>query len=345
MNAKRKPYMLTNQNSTAFWLIDNLWMPLATSYQTQDNFSLMEQVCGIGIGGPQAHSHPMDEGMYILEGHASYQAGGQEIKAGPGTFISIPRYTEHSFNIDAPGTRLLNFYTPGGFELLIMSLGIPAAERRVPEPGTTPMPPRWMAMESSREFGQIAAASMPIADPPTEENRKTKPSLLNPIRPYAVQLDQAPAYWAEESLFMLLATEGQTGGAYSLLYQRCPRSSGPAPHMHEQDEAFYILDGALTLIAGSENFSVKAGSFLYIPAGTIHSFRIDSPEAQLFNWYLPGGFEKAITDLGEPARTRSLPPATVKGNRTPEQQKALFSRIGMTTIAMPDTLRESNSQN
>ena len=38
MNRERKPYMLTNQNSTAFWLIDNLWMTLATSHHTQDNF-------------------------------------------------------------------------------------------------------------------------------------------------------------------------------------------------------------------------------------------------------------------------------------------------------------------
>ena len=60
INSKREPYMLTNQNSTAFWVLDNLWMPLASSHHTQDNLSLMEQVCGTGIGGPQAHMHPTD---------------------------------------------------------------------------------------------------------------------------------------------------------------------------------------------------------------------------------------------------------------------------------------------
>lgn len=206
MNAKRKPYMLTNQNSTAFWLIDNLWMPLATAHHTQDNFSLMEQVCGTGIGGPQTHKHPTDEGMYILEGHVTFQVGGKEVKAGPGTFATIPRYTEHSFTIDVPNTRVLNFYTPGGFEMFIMSLAVPAQERRAPKPGTTPMPSRWMAMEASHEFGQIAAPTMPIADPPTDKNRGTKPNEENPIKPYAVQLDKAPAYWAEDSVFTLLAT-------------------------------------------------------------------------------------------------------------------------------------------
>lgn len=336
--------MLTNRNSTAFWLIDNLWMPLATAHHTQDNFSLMEQVCGTGIGGPQTHMHPTDEGMYILEGNVTFQVGGQEVKAGPGTFASIPRYTEHSFTIDVPGTRVLNFYTPGGFEMFIMSLAIPAAERKAPKPGTTPMPSRWMAMEASHEFGQIAAPTMPIADPPTDENKVTKPSEINPVKPYAAELDHAPAYWMDGSLFTVLATAEQTGGSFSLLHQLCRRNSGPAPHAHEQDEALYVLDGALTLIAGSESFSAEAGSFLYIPAGAVHSFRIDSPEARLMNWYLPGGFEKAITEFGEPARARSLPTTTVKSSRTPEQQKALFDRIGMTAIAMPDTLRESNGR-
>ena len=56
--------------------------------------------------------HPADEGMYILEGHCTFQAGGETAKAGPGTFVSIPRDTEHSFVVDVAHTRLLNFYTP-----------------------------------------------------------------------------------------------------------------------------------------------------------------------------------------------------------------------------------------
>ena len=344
MNAKRKPYMLTNQNSTAFWLIDNLWMPLATAHHTQDNFSLMEQVCGTGIGGPQTHKHPTDEGMYILEGHVTFQVGGKEVKAGPGTFATIPRYTEHSFTIDVPSTRVLNFYTPGGFEMFIMSLGLPAEKRKVPQPGTTPMPSRWMAMEASHEFGQIAAPTMPIADPPSDENRGTKPNEENPIKPYAVHLDKAPAYCAEDSVFTLLATAEQTGGSYSLLHQLCPRNSGPAPHAHEQDEAVYVLEGSLILIAGADKFSAEAGSFIYVPGGAVHSFRIDSPESRLLNWYLPGGFEQAITGLGEPAKKRGLPTTTVRGEQTPEQRKVLFDRIGTTLIALPDTLRQSNGQ-
>ena len=288
MIGKRKPYMLTNQNSTAFWLIDNLWMPLASSHHTQDKFSLMEQVCGTGIGGPQAHMHPMDEGMFILEGHITFQVGGQELKAGPGTFASIPHDTEHSFTIDVADTRVLNFYVPGGFEMFIMSLAVPAQERKSPVPGTTPLPPRWMAMEASHEFGQIAAPTMPIADPPTEENRATKPSALNPIRPYGVRLDEAPSFWAQRGLVSVLASCEQTGGAYSLLHKRCPRGFERTSHKMEQEEAFYVLEGELTVTAEDEQYIARPGSFVYLPGDTNRSFVVNSGEVQWLTWRLPG---------------------------------------------------------
>ena len=340
MSDNINPYLLTNQNSTAFWLIDNLWMPLATSSLTGNNFSLLEQVCGTGIGGPPTHSHPTDEGMYIMEGHCTYQAGSERVEAGPGTFVSIPRDTEHSFVVDVPHTRLLNFYTPAGFEGTIMSLAVPATERKAPAPGSTPMPPRWMVEETSREFGQFGGPDLPFADPPSDSNTATKPSKTNSIKPYALRVDEAPAYWAQDSLWIILASAEQTGGSYSLLEQLCPKNSGPAPHTHEQDEALYILEGEITLVAGPERFTAKAGSFAYIPAGYVHSFCVERSEARFLNWYLPGGFERAITDFATPAKSRTLPPAGVESRGTPEQLDAFFKRIGMMRVALPDTLRE-----
>lgn len=148
-----------------------------------------------------------------------------------------------------------------------------------------------------------------------EQNHETKRDKSD--QPYAIALNHSPAYWAEESLVSVSATKEQTGGAYSLSHQRSQRNSGPAPYVHEQDEAISLLEGALTLIAGSQRFSAEAGSFLYIPGGTPHTFRIYSEEAQTFNRYLPGGFEAAITGLREPAKTRSSPPESSEAEFEP----------------------------
>ena len=344
MNEPAVPYILSNRNSPAFWLIDNLWMPLAGSFLTNGNFCLIEQVCGTGIGGPPTHSHPSDEGLYILEGHCTFNAGGETVKAGPGTLVSVPRLVEHSFTVDAPNSRLLNFYTPGGFEMLLMSLATPAAERKPPVPGSAPMPPRWMVEECSREFGQIPGIALPFADPPSKENMVTHLSDVNKLKPYGINSEDAPAYWSQGILWTILATAEQTGGSYSLMEERCPKDAGPPPHTHEQDEVIYVVEGELTMIAGGERINAKAGALAYIPARCVHSFRVDSHEARLLNFYLPGGFETVITEFGVPAESRVVPPSGLKQRGTAEQMKALFQRVGMNTLAVPDSLRDGRSK-
>ena len=136
----------------------------------------------------------------------------------------------------------------------------------------------------------------------------TRPSTVNPIKPYGVEANAAPAYWSQGILWTILASAEQTGGSYSLMEELCPLHSGPPPHTHEQDEAFYVLEGEITLIAGSEKITAKAGSFAYIPKRCVHSFRVDADKTRLLNFYFPGGFERVITEFGVPAKTRTLPP-------------------------------------
>lgn len=213
--------------------------------------------------------------------------------------------------------------------MLLMSIATPATERKPPVPNSLGPPPRWMVEECSREFGQIAVLGLPFADPPTKDNMATKPSEANPIKPYGVDVKDAPAYWSQGILWTILATSEQTGGSYSLMEQLCPKDAGPPPHTHEQDEVIYVVEGELTMIAGAERINVQAGALAYILARCIHTFRVDSPEARLLNFYLPGGFEGVITELGAPAGSRVIPPSGLKQKGTPEQMKALFQKVGI----------------
>jgi quercetin dioxygenase-like cupin family protein len=340
MNEPASPYVLSNKNSPAFWLIDNLWMPLAGSFLTNGNLCFIEQICGVGIGGVCTHAHTSDEGIYILEGQCTFNVGGKTFKAGPGTFISIPRLVEHSYTIDVPNSRLLNWYTPGGFEMLLMSIATPATLRKVPEPNSLAQPPRWMVEECSREFGQIPVLGLPFADPPMKDNMATRPSEVNLVKPYAVEAKNLPAYWYLGTLWTILATVDQTGGSYSVIEEIGSINSGPPPHTHEQDEVLYIIEGEITLIAGSLMTTAKAGSLAYIPAHCVHSFRVNIDKTRLLNFYFPGGFEKLISGLGIPAQSLTLPPPDLIVPETPELTKALFQKIGMSMVALPDILRK-----
>jgi len=163
--------------------------------------------------------------------------------------------------------------------------------------------------------------------------------------PYLATVEQGDAYWMVGILWVMLATGEQTGGGYSLMWELCPRGSGPGPHHHDQDEQFFIIDGAITYRAGGRELRAGPGSFVLIPRGTVHSFRVDSATATLLNSYTPAGFERTITELGERAQSRTIPPSdrpAIPGGM--DNAMALFREIGMHPVQEPDSLREGRDE-
>jgi quercetin dioxygenase-like cupin family protein len=160
-------------------------------------------------------------------------------------------------------------------------------------------------------------------------------------RPYVATVEEGTAYWMVDILWVVLATGEQTGGEYSLMWQLCPKGSGPGPHYHDQDEQFFIEDGEITYLANGEELRARSGSFVLIPRGTIHSFRVDSETATFLNSYTPAGFERTITELAEPARAREIPPSDRPAIPAGfDKATALFREIGMHPVQEPDLLRE-----
>jgi hypothetical protein len=49
----------TRETAPAMWLVEALWYVLATGVQTNNRFSLLEQMMGGGLG-PPAHRHPLN---------------------------------------------------------------------------------------------------------------------------------------------------------------------------------------------------------------------------------------------------------------------------------------------
>ena len=165
------------------------------------------------------------------------------------------------------------------------------------------------------------------------------------VMPYVTNIEEAPAYWQVGILWVILTSGAQTGGAYSLMWQLCPnKDSGPGPHFHDQDEQFFVLEGEITYRANGQELKASTGSFVLIPRGTVHSFRVDSETATLLNSYTPAGFERMSMELGEPALTRTIPPAdrpAIPGGF--EKALKLFEEIGMHIVQEPDVLREGGS--
>jgi quercetin dioxygenase-like cupin family protein len=151
-------------------------------------------------------------------------------------------------------------------------------------------------------------------------------------------VDNAPAYWMLDILWIVLADGSATGGRHSMMEQLMPRGSGPPPHKHTwSDETFYILDGDITFLVGEEIKNARKGDFLMVPRNTLHAFRVDSDTARILNGFTPASMEALIVEIAKPATERVLPP---KGpppsiTMTPKQ----LARYGMDWLPGPDPLR------
>ena len=74
-------------------------------------------------------------------------------------------------------------------------------------------------------------------------------------------------------------------------------------HRHTREaEALFVLEGVIEYRAGEETYELTQGSFLYLPLGVPHAFRIrgDSP-ARFVSLTAPGGLMGLYDEVGVPA--------------------------------------------
>src|SRR5699024_267937 len=118
-----------------------------------------------------------------------------------------------------------------------------------------------------------------------------------------------PASWALGSLFEQIASGAETGGAFGLTRVTQPSGTATPVHVHTREaEAFYLLDGTMLYRAGEEDYELSPGSFIYLPAGIPHAFRVlgDAP-ARFLAIVAPGGLMDLYDEVGQPAAERRLP--------------------------------------
>lgn len=89
-----------------------------------------------------------------------------------------------------------------------------------------------------------------------------------------------------------------TGNAWSLMEVTLPLGSGPPPHKHDWDEAYFVMAGEVEFVLGSERFTARSGDFVYTPGGVVHGFSgLSSEPAHLLIFDAPahaGSFFKRV---------------------------------------------------
>jgi len=84
------------------------------------------------------------------------------------------------------------------------------------------------------------------------------------------------------------AAGNDTDGAFSLLESSEPAGFGPPLHIHhDAAESFYVLEGEYAMLIDGSEYSCPVGSFVYVPAGVPHTFRVGIATSRKLNLYTP----------------------------------------------------------
>lgn len=294
-NKTARAYLADESKAPAYWMVGVLWRVLATGIQTGGSFCLLDQLCSAG-SGPTRHEHPQDEGLYVVSGSVSFQAGGLEFVAGPGSFVSVPRHTEHSFVADQEA-NLLNFYLPAGFDVFLMGSAAPAQANTLP-PADMPMPPRALIEGLSNDYGGL----------PLTQDRSTRPNPDAAALPTVVSAATADAYWHAGGRWAVLASGASTGGSYCMFEVIMPRDAGITPHVRDDvDEVFFVLEGAADMLLDDRIEVMGPGSMIFAPRGTVAALRVTSATARLLVIHTGPGYERVLACFGTRATASGLP--------------------------------------
>ena len=161
-------------------------------------------------------------------------------------------------------------------------------------------------------------------------------------RGYVISADAGDSLWVIDSRMTVLAGGDQTGGAFTLLEWAAPRGFGPPRHIHHQeDEAFYLLDGEMAVECGDRGWTVGPGDLVFLPRGIAHAFVVSKGPVRGLQLTSPAGFERFITEVGRPAERAGLPEQAMPDIG---RLSAVMSRYGYEMVGPPLTLPAESAE-
>jgi quercetin dioxygenase-like cupin family protein len=218
--------------------------------------------------GPPLHHHDFDEAFVVLEGEVTFALGDELVTRRAGEIAFAPRGVPHTFaNQSGADARQVIVITPAGFE---------------------------------RYFDRIAANAAGVDPPPSAalgwpEVVKVGPQ-IGDRRPAPRPADSGSRSSASAGAFAtrVLVRSEESGDAVALVENTVPAGWPGTPlHHHAFDEAFYVLDGELTLQVGDQVVVRRPGDVVFAPSGVPHA--VANPGDRPARYLLvctPGGFER-----------------------------------------------------
>jgi quercetin dioxygenase-like cupin family protein len=125
----------------AIWFNNDLFTFKATADETDQAFTLFEELSQRGKVTP-LHLHPnIDETFWVIEGEIRVNVDGVERTVEAGGIASVPRGMPHAVMVTSNTARVLTIVTPGSreLEMFFRDAGQPATRRALPPSAPLPI--------------------------------------------------------------------------------------------------------------------------------------------------------------------------------------------------------------
>ena len=146
------------------------------------------------------------------------------------------------------------------------------------------------------------------------------------LAPAVTRSVEGEARWWFGALAEIRLTAAQTGGALSIVeVTEPPNAEAPLHVHHNDDETFWILEGAVRLEAGGTVVDAGPGDVVFGPRGVPHRYTVGDAGCRMLFILTPGGFESLVRGMSVAAGSRTLPP--------PSEEEPDWERIGAVAAA------------
>jgi quercetin dioxygenase-like cupin family protein len=145
------------------------------------------------------------------------------------------------------------------------------------------------------------------------------------------------AIWFIDNLARIRVAGTDSRGRLAIVDSEGRRGDMPPLHVHRrEDEAFYVLEGELSLHLPGRSLTLCPGEAFLAPKDVPHAYRVESETARWLAIVTPAGFDDFIREVGEPAPEETLPPAGRQHD--PERLAEIAARFGIELLGPPGTL-------
>jgi len=145
---------------------------------------------------------------------------------------------------------------------------------------------------------------------------------------------QGERLWFLGTLAIIRVQGEAVDGRFAVIEFLFPRDASPPLHTHPQDESYVVLNGQLTIQAGTDRFVLEQGGVGVVPTGVAHTFRVDTDTAHVLVLSTPAGIERFVREGSVPATSPTLPPPDAP-RPSPERLEQIFRSHNQVNLGPP----------